>query len=833
MAFREIQSTFSLGELDPILLARADFEGYYKGARRLRNVLVIPQGGVVRRFGLNYIATVIDTDDNAPITDSDEVNGIVYDFSAAKSFLIIARPHDRTGTPAVAFDIYLNNTLQTTVTTTDYTIAQIKDLYFETAKDRVLIFHESVQPKQLKRTNDTTWALSSIDFAYVPTFDFSIIDGTSYRGGSDTFTPSATSGVGITLTGSSAFFTQGHVGGVFFGGGGILRITAVNAGGTIATGDTVEDFNSTAAIKGVNAVLTEAAWGDSSGGTPAGKDRGWPSRAAFFQNRLCLAHSSSLTNVVWFSSSGDFFNFDDSEALDTSSFAIGVGSDGNEEIRDLVGAKALTVLGAIGIHSSSLFLENPITPSNAFLNQQDAIGSADLRAFHLDGQVFYVDDNLQRINTAAFDIASNSAVVSDASILSAHLIDTPVHTSTYKPSNNNGTFFMSVNDDGSMAIFQSLLNQSINAWTLSSTRGEFERIYSSKKNAWALCKRSLGTGSTTAGDIDNVYKGNVDFESYTDITAASQDGATDVDIFENESEYILLGHDSPFYRVAVAFNTAASDDIEPTFEYLNKYGTWSTFTPTSDGTSGFTSDGTIVWDLDTHTPNWAPLDIRKYLPQGSSLPVDTLVGHVEKFWVRIRRTAETVTTTPIEDTILINSAKRLYIEEFDFNEYTDSTQTTTSDSDNLVTGLDHLVAQQVYCLVDEIPEGPYYVDESGEITISEASSTDVRVGIDFTPSVIPMPLISRAFFAQNVYEPKHIKSVYVDYYNSLGVLVNGFEIPQLSLNNFVLDQTPIPATDFWEITPMRGWDVRAEIEISQELPLPMTIIGIGYRMEIS
>lgn len=972
MAFRELQNTFSLGELDPILYSRADFEGYFKSARKLRNVLVLPQGGIIRRFGMNYLFTVEDTDDMAVITDADEVNGLAYLFSASKTFLIVARPHDRTGTPAVAFEVWLNGALQQTVTTTDYTIAQIQDLYFLPAKDRVLILHKDVQPHQFKRVADNNWNLSAITFNYVPTFDYSIIDGTSYRGAGDTFTPSATTGAGITVTGSGAFFTQGHVGGLFFGNGGIFRITAVNAGGTIATGDTVEDFSSTAAIKGVNAVLLEKAWGDDTGGTPAtASARGWPSRGAFFQNRLVLARAAELVNVMWFSNSGDFYNFDDSEALDTNAFAIGVGSDGNEVIEDVVSAKTIVAVGAIGLHSSSLFLENPVTPSNAFVNQQDEIGSGQLKAHHVDGQILYVHDNLQRINAGSFNLQSNSVDIYDVSIFSAHLIDTPIDTSVYRPADNNGTFYNVVNADGSLAVFQSLVEQTIQAWTLSTTRGKFKKIFSAKNDAWALVERQIGTNTTVAGDIDNVYTAPSKFQSFTDITAASQDAATDVAILTNDDDYILIGHQMPYTRLAMAFNTAANADLDLTFEYLNSVGVWTAFTPSADGTNGFTGNGTIVWDTDTLVDDWWALDIRDYLDNGAYFPPNTLNGPVDKYWIRIKRQAPgliptafnadstflvftdiaadldsaasdvemftndgdylvlgnpstfgtinvdlntvasadigatfeyldssgtwvtfaptdnttgftgngsitwtisnladwapgtvagnsglywvrirrttavvatppientiyfNITTTPIEDTLQINCAKRLHIEELDFAEYMDSQEATTSDANALVTGLDHLVSQQVWVLVDGVPEGPYIVDTNGEITISTESSTDVKVGLQYYPEVTPNPLISRAFYQQNVYEPKHIQAVYVDFYQSLGVHVNGFEIPTLSLNNFASDQAPKPEDNFWEYTPMRGWNPRQEINITQELPLPMTLIGVGYKMEVS
>jgi hypothetical protein len=50
-----LKTTFTSGELDPSLAAREDIKHYYNGADKLRNVIVRPQGGCDRRWGLRYI----------------------------------------------------------------------------------------------------------------------------------------------------------------------------------------------------------------------------------------------------------------------------------------------------------------------------------------------------------------------------------------------------------------------------------------------------------------------------------------------------------------------------------------------------------------------------------------------------------------------------------------------------------------------------------------------------------------------------------------------------------------------------------------------------------
>ena len=48
-----IQNSFTSGELDPKLLSRTDIKQYESGLTTALNVVVLPQGGVKRRPGLN------------------------------------------------------------------------------------------------------------------------------------------------------------------------------------------------------------------------------------------------------------------------------------------------------------------------------------------------------------------------------------------------------------------------------------------------------------------------------------------------------------------------------------------------------------------------------------------------------------------------------------------------------------------------------------------------------------------------------------------------------------------------------------------------------------
>jgi hypothetical protein len=54
-----MQTSFASGELSPLLMGRTDLDQYYKGAQTAENVVIVPQGGVKRRPGTQFIDTVV------------------------------------------------------------------------------------------------------------------------------------------------------------------------------------------------------------------------------------------------------------------------------------------------------------------------------------------------------------------------------------------------------------------------------------------------------------------------------------------------------------------------------------------------------------------------------------------------------------------------------------------------------------------------------------------------------------------------------------------------------------------------------------------------------
>ena len=335
-----------------------------------------------------------------------------------------------------------------------------------------------------------TWALNNVAFKSLPGFDFS--------GGYDTstFTPSATTGYGITITRSSGTFnfTSKYVGGSFRGNGGVCRITAVN-GTNQATVNVVPGtaFLGTAAIPGDASLITEPAWSDA---------QGWPRKCSSFQNRAFFANTDSLANGLWGSVTNDFDDFDDLiDADDDSAISWFPTSDTVNYIEFLVPYRSLTVHTNSGVYSTPLSVETAITPNNFTLALQDSTPADIVQPQGIDNQIIVLSGN--DAHSLLWDGFNNAYTSNIISVANEHLIRNPVDEAPYTDKIRAGSRYMFiVNADGTLAIYQSLIGENVSGFTEAELEQSYGRAYfravtsNFDGRAWFLTEREIATQQT-------------------------------------------------------------------------------------------------------------------------------------------------------------------------------------------------------------------------------------------------------------------------------------------------------------------------------------------------
>lgn len=158
-----------------------------------------------------------------------------------------------------------------------------------------------------------------------------------------------------------------------------------------------------------------------------------------------------------------------------------------------------------------------------------------------------------------------------------------------------------------------------------------------------------GVTATAVNGFDKCY--NEESGTLTDRTTEFITVGSDVDSFAAQNDYVYFSQEKNKYgasgttsesritKLHIVLSTPASASIVPTFEYNTGNNTWATLAVT-DGTAGFTQDGTI-----TVTP--ATMPTNGVWQIGSQDGQGNEIGDgVDRRYLRIKRTADTLVTPP-------------------------------------------------------------------------------------------------------------------------------------------------------------------------------------------
>ncbi len=177
----------------------------------------------------------------------------------------------------------------------------------------------------------------------------------------------------------------------------------------------------------------------------------------------------------------------------------------------------------------------------------------------------------------------------------------------------------------------------------------------------------------------------------------------------------------------------------------------------------------------------------------------------------------------------INGSDVRHLEKLDSNTYTDANKLQTlSPASATVTGLAHLNGEECRVRADSSVMDNA-TPASGSITLSRTATT-VEVGLDYDTTIKTMPMNMDFQDGPTLTRKKRVVRVIADLYESLGVYVNGAYLADRSFGTGILDGTPAPFTGIKE-KYLLGWDDLAQVTITQQDPVPMTVLGLAVEVE--
>jgi len=499
---QQYQSSFTIGELDPLLRGRIDLQQYYSSVDLAENVIFEPQGGFSRRPGLRFLTDL--TSDNA-------ANGtmlIPFEFSTEQSFMIVATAFNTTST--IRFRFYANNTLLTNINGSgnsylDYSVGtlyvvsnfDINKLYYTQSSDTLILAHENFAPfKILRGTNNTTWTISALTLT-VPKVAFT----TSLATPSGTITPDAIDGT-VKITASSSIFTSSMVDQYInvTNGFGRARIIQHNSGTEVLAVTEIPFFSTDAVASGDYNIESgyEDAWANS---------RGWPRTCTFHEGRLYFGGSASLPTTLFGSKVSDFFNFKQHEALDDDAIQVSLTTDVVNAITGIRAGRDLQIFTT----GAEFFIPqadlDPITPSNITVKSATRRGSKfGIRPQAAESGTLFIQRQGKALREMLFSDVELSYVANNVSLLSSHMIIDPQRmalrsaTDTTEGdlllilngSSTTGYRSSSTGFTGTIAAFMLNRGQQIVAPSSLSTDGDFVDVGVELANIYVICKRTIG-----------------------------------------------------------------------------------------------------------------------------------------------------------------------------------------------------------------------------------------------------------------------------------------------------------------------------------------------------
>jgi len=352
---------------------------------------------------------------------------------------------------------------------TPWTAGRIGQIAWTQSADTLLVLHPEVPPRKITRTADGTWTIA--DWAFFEKDGRIFQPHHKFAGEAVTLTPSATAGA-ITLAASAPVFAAGHLGTRLR-----LQDREVEVTGVVSPTLVQATARETLAAAGPTAEWEEQAFS---------AVRGWPTSAAFHQDRLVIGGSRDLPNRLWLSKSADLFNFDLGEGLDDEAIEFAILSDQVNAIRAVFSGRHLQVFtsGAEWMVSG-----DPLTPGNIQLNRQTRVGSPVDRTIpprDVDGATLFVSRSLGELREFVFADIEQAYQSDDLAMLARHLVTAPRDQDFDK----DRRLMHVVMGDGTLGTVTLYRAERVIAWTVQETQGAFRSVAVVGDDTYLLVERA-------------------------------------------------------------------------------------------------------------------------------------------------------------------------------------------------------------------------------------------------------------------------------------------------------------------------------------------------------
>jgi len=220
--------------------------------------------------------------------------------------------------------------------------------------------------------------------------------------------------------------------------------------------------------------------------------RGYPACGTFYQGRTILGGFRERPSSLLLSVTGDFFNFDtDIEEAD-GAFEARIDADQVKRIRRIYPGRNLQIFtdaAEFYVADRSISKDGPFSATIATRRGiEDGIN-----VFELEGAVLFIQEGGEQLRGFIFSDAEQSYRSESLSVLSSHLLSSPVamaHRQGGRTSDPDQLWV--VNSDGTAAVMSAVLSQNFRAWWPVDTDGEIKALaVENNRTLYAAVKRQV------------------------------------------------------------------------------------------------------------------------------------------------------------------------------------------------------------------------------------------------------------------------------------------------------------------------------------------------------
>jgi hypothetical protein len=178
---------------------------------------------------------------------------------------------------------------------------------------------------------------------------------------------------------------------------------------------------------------------------------------------------------------------------------------------------------------------------------------------------------------------------------------------------------------------------------------------------------------------------------------------------------------------------------------------------------------------------------------------------------------------------VFNGTTRYFVERFQDDLYTDCAFVGGAAAS--ASGLPH-IGKALDVITDGVPQSDETVSGGGSVTFDRASTVSYEVGLPITVYVKTMPVEIKLQTGSRVSFKKRIVEIAAVLEETQNIVINNQPVAFRLLDNPLLDDPEPTFTGIKRVNGVLGYSREQSIEVSQNLPLKMNLLGLDYRVAV-